>query len=77
VIQVSVGQDDGMYRRRLDGKGLPVSFPEVLEPLKESAVDQNPRTPVFDEVLRTGHRPCCAEERQLSHAKILVDHLRC
>ena len=68
MIEMRVGEDDGMYRRRLDRERRPVSLAQLLQSLKEPAVHQHARTAVFDEVFRAGDRSCGTQECQLSHA---------
>jgi len=42
VIQMSMREDDGVDLRSSHRKRCPVPMPELLEALKEAAVDENP-----------------------------------
>ena len=64
VIEVRMGQDDGVDRGRVDRQRLPVAQPQFLQPLKQAAVDQHAPAIDLEEVLRAGHRTSGAEESQ-------------
>jgi hypothetical protein len=44
VIDVRVGQEDRVERRWIERQLRPVPLTELLEPLEESAVDEEPGT---------------------------------
>jgi hypothetical protein len=64
MIEVRMCQDDRVDARRIEWKRPPVALPQRLQPLKESAVHEDPLAGYLDHVLRTGDRPGRTEERQ-------------
>jgi hypothetical protein len=64
MIQVRVRQDDRINPRRIDGQRLPVPPTELLEPLKQAAIDQNPPAADLEQVLRPGDRARSPEKAQ-------------
>jgi hypothetical protein len=64
MVQMSVGQNDGLDRRRIDRQRFPVTLPQFLQPLKQTAVDQEPAAVDLEQVLRSSHRSRGAEEGQ-------------
>lgn len=64
MVQVRMSQNDHVDAGRLDRQRLPIAQPQVLEPLKQSAIDQNPPTVDLEQVLGAGDRAGGAEERQ-------------
>ncbi|MCU0272382.1 MAG: hypothetical protein MUE34_04035 [Acidimicrobiales bacterium] len=63
VVDVGVGQDDGVEAPRRHREGLPVALPQLLEPLEEATVDQDPGPTGVDEEPAARHRAGAAEER--------------
>lgn len=70
VVEVGVGEHDGVDRRRIDGKRRPVSLPKRLVALKEATVDDDSGRTVFDQILRPGDGSRGAQKRDL-HAHSL------
>ena len=74
VVHVGVGEQHVAEGRRIHGEGRPVRAAELLHPLEESAVDQDPARSCAravrgaagrvdgEKVLRPGHGACPAEE---------------
>ena len=67
VIEMRMRQDDGVDRVRRHRTILPVSEPEILQPLEQSAVDKDAVPPVIEEIFRPGDGARRAEKRQFSH----------
>ncbi len=40
MVEVCVGEDDRLDRRRIDGEGVPVAGPDLARSLEQSAVDE-------------------------------------
>ena len=56
MIQVGVGQDDRVNRRRIDRERVPVAQPELFQSLKQAAIHQNPASIDLQEVLGLSER---------------------
>ena len=56
VIEVRVGQDNGVDARRLDRQVLPVALAQLLQPLEEPRVNHDARPAGFDQILRARDR---------------------
>jgi hypothetical protein len=72
VVKMGVRQDNGVERCRRDRELLPVAFPQLLEPLKQAAIDEDALAAVLQQVLRPGHAPCRAEKRHGRHDAMLI-----
>ena len=64
VIEVRVRQDDRIDPRRIDRKRCPVALPQLLETLKEAAVDENPT--VAESRADASSRSRCRRRRETS-----------
>ena len=64
VVEVPVGQDDGIDAGGRHRERGPVAQAQGLVALEEPAVHQHPRTSRFEQVARTGHGGVGAEEGQ-------------
>ena len=60
-------QHGGGQVRRIDGKRLPIAKPQLLQALKQSAIDQDLVATGLDEILRPGHRARGPKKRELCH----------
>jgi len=56
MIEMGMGQDDGVDRLRLNRELLPVQLTQVLEPLKQTAVDGDMVALMGEEMLRSRDR---------------------
>ena len=68
VIEVGMGEDDRVDRVRVDGQRGPVEFAQVLDPLEQTAVDQDPGVVGLQQVLGAGDgagRPQAAQSERL------------
>lgn len=72
VVQVCVGEHDGMDRGGLDRKVVPVPEPQLLQPLEETAVEEHPGAIDVQQVLRAGYRVRRAEKGQFSHTTTIL-----
>ena len=57
VVDVGVGQRDGVDLRRVDRQPIPVPESKLLQPLVETAVDEELLATRLDQELRAGDRP--------------------
>ena len=57
MVDVGVGQRDGVDPRGVDGQRIPVPEAQVLQSLVEPAVDEEPASVHLDQELRAGDRP--------------------
>ncbi len=64
VIKVRMGQDDGVDGGRVDRQRLPVAEPQVLQALKQPAIDEDTPAADLEEVLGAGHRTGGAKKGQ-------------
>ena len=71
VVEVGVGQDDGVERRRVEAQRHVVADRLVGAALEHAAVDEDLGPAGVDEVAGPGHGPRAAEEGQL-HAPIVT-----
>jgi len=62
VIDVGMGQDDGVERPGIEGKRAPVAQPQLLQPLEQPAVEQYSATAGPHQVRRPGDGPGGTEE---------------
>ena len=60
MVQMGMGQNHGVDRGRWDRKRLPVQFAQVLQPLEQPAIDEQPVAVAFQEMLGPGDRACAA-----------------
>ncbi len=71
VIEMGVGEDHRVDAVRGDGHRRPVALPELLEALKQAAIDQDPAAAGLQQVFRAGHGPDAAEEGEVQgHRRI-------
>ena len=73
VIDVRVGENNGVDRCRVDREGGPVSPPQFLEPLKLTAINQNPLAISFEEIFGAGDSTRSSEKRQRCHCNTVLD----
>jgi tetratricopeptide (TPR) repeat protein len=64
VVEMGMGDDDGVDRRRIDRKRLAVAEPEALDALEQPGVDQHARPAGVEQELAAGDRAGRAQERQ-------------
>ena len=62
VVDVGMAQEHGRQRGRIHARRGPVPQAQLLEPLKESAVQKQPPPPVVEQVLGAGDGAGRAEE---------------
>ncbi len=67
VVDMSVGEDDGVDRRGRHREGLPVPQPELLRALEETGVHQDRPARGANQVAGAGDRACRAEEADGRH----------
>jgi hypothetical protein len=74
VVDVRVRQHDVIDRPRLDGQALPVAAPQRLQPLVETALDENSPSSRDEQELGSRDGTCSAEElqRRLAHEPVIV-----
>ena len=65
MVQVRVSQNDRIQGLQVEGKLLPVAFTQGLEPLEETAVDEDAFGTGLDEVLGAGHGSGGSEKGEL------------
>ena len=75
VVEVGVGEDDRVERRRVNAQRHPVAHRLVGAALEHAAVDEDPRPAGVDEVARARDGPRPAEEGEL-HASIVTHAAR-
>ena len=68
VIEVRVGQDDGVDLTRRNREFGPVAEAQLLQPLKQTAVDEDALPAVLEQIFRPGDRAGGTEKRQVSHS---------
>lgn len=71
VVEVGVGEHDGVDRLGRDRQGRAVALAQLLVALEETAVHEDPLAAVLEEVPGTGHRIRRAEEAQVRTAVVL------
>ena len=64
VIEMRVRQDDRLDRVSANGQRLPVALAQVLQSLKQPAIDEDAVTVHFEEMFRSSHRAGRTQERQ-------------
>jgi hypothetical protein len=69
MIDVGVGKNDRIDRRRIDGKATPVAAPFLALTLEHSAVDEHPRRRRFNEVPRARNGARCTEKRESGYCE--------
>ena len=62
VVQMGVGEDDGVDLVWADGQALPIALAQQLIALEQSAIDQQAVAAVADEVFGAGDGTGCAQE---------------
>ncbi len=62
MVDVRVGQHDGIDRFRLQREDIPVAQPQLLEALEQSAVDQHALAAVLQQVFRSRDSACGTQE---------------
>ncbi len=65
VVEMGVGQDDRIDPFRVYRELLPVAQAQLLEALKEAAIDEDPAIGDLHEVFRAGDCPDAAEKRDV------------
>ena len=75
VVEMRVGQDDGVDVVRVDGERLPVAEAEFLESLEEPAVDEHAVTAEIEQVFRPGDRPGSSKKCQRRHGQTIARDL--
>jgi len=76
VVEMGVGQHHGVDGRRVHGEARPVLEPELLEPLEQAAVDEEPAPAVIEEELAPRHRAHAAEEGDRCRLRVHADEGR-
>ena len=74
VIEVRVGQDDGVEIGRLERHVLPIALAELFQALEEAAIDQDLHVTCVEQILRSGHGAGRTEKCQ-RHASSKESHL--
>jgi hypothetical protein len=67
MIEVRVGQDDGVEGGWGDGKRPPVSIAQLLQSLKQTTIDEDPTVAEVEEMFGSSDRAGRAEKRQRRH----------
>ena len=67
VIEVRMGEYDGVDVTRGDGELRPVAEPQLLQSLEEATVEEHALAAVFEQVLGPGYGAGGAQKRQMSH----------
>ena len=67
VIEVRVGQHDGINRVRAHGQLVPVAPAQLVLPLEEAAVDEHAGRPNLDQILGARDRAGGSQKRELRH----------
>ena len=65
VVDMGMGEKDGIDRSWVDGQRSPVANSKRLDPLIQAAIDQDAGFVGFEQVFRSGHGSGRAEERDL------------
>ena len=68
VVDVGMGEDDGVERRRLDRERRPVAQAQVLGSLEHARVDQHLLAVRLDQVTRPRDGAGSPQEREVDHA---------
>jgi len=74
MVEMCVGEDDGVDLGRIDGQGIPILRAVLAAALKKSAVDEHFATVDLDERLRPGDRPGSTDEREEHIPVVSPDH---
>ena len=77
MVDVSVGEQHGVDRGRVDRELVPVREAEFFATLEESAVDQDPTAGRVEQGLAPRHGPGPADEGQHWRLNARHEHLRC
>jgi hypothetical protein len=80
MIEVRVGKDNGVHRRGVERKGLPVPQAQVLEPLVHPAVDEDRPASRLHEEAASGYGARRSEKGEGRRVQSSEDHgirLRC
>ena len=64
VIEMRVGENDRVNSRRIDRQRCPVALAQLLQALKEAAVDEHAMIAEVEQVLGPGHRARSPEKRE-------------
>ena len=64
VVEMGMGQDDGLDLFWVDRKRRPVAQTQLLEALKQAAIDQDAMLVRFDQIFRARYGADTAKERQ-------------
>ena len=65
MVEMRVRQDHGVDARRLDREGIPVAQAELLQPLEQTAIDEDPPSGRLDQVAGARDRAGAAEEGEM------------
>ena len=76
VVEMGMGEDDGVDAARLDRKRRPILQAQRLEALKQAAVDEKPMIALLDEILRSGDRAGAAEEGEVQNSLCYLSEQR-
>ena len=63
MIEVGMGEDDGIDVRRLDRELLPVPLAQLLEPLEQAGIDQHLCRACIEQIFGAGDGTCRTQER--------------
>ena len=72
MVEMGVGQNDGIDLAWINREACPVAKPERLETLEQAAIDEQTMIAALDQELRSGDRPGAAQKRQSQRQLSLV-----
>lgn len=67
MVQVGMREHDRTDLGRRQRQARPVAQAQLLIPVEQAAIDQNPLIAAGDQIFRTAHRPRRAQKRQFHH----------
>ena len=67
MVQMRVGQGDSVNRVGWNREVFPVSKPQLLQTLKQPAIEEHPAATMLQQVFRAGHRARRPQKRQFRH----------
>src|SRR5512139_3220208 len=67
MVEVPVGEDDGIDRICRHGKRLPIEQPQFFPALEEAAIDEDARTVMVEQMLGAGNGPRATKAFQAYH----------
>jgi hypothetical protein len=71
VIEVRVRQDDRVNRGRIDRERLPVAQPQLFQPLKQAAIDENPAPVDLEKMFGARDGPGRPQKGQLHGGRMI------